>query len=210
MKARRVGIVGVLAVAVTLGGEASTLVHAQSYGCNIQPNQAACKTGTGGTRVTGNTGKKTGSGAGGNNANGSGNGGSNGNGNGNGAGGSNGNGNGNGAGGSNGKGKGKGAGGANAGGANANGSSPMPGKGLPVTGFGGTSQDLGASPRVAAAGTQPVVVGLASSHTGQTVTALPATGGGGTPTNPMTPWPALLATALAILGLGVRRAARFL
>ena len=91
-------------------------------------------------------------------------------------------------------------------GAGANGSSPIPSHGLPVTGFGGTAQDLGASPRASAAGTQAVVVGLASSRSSKGVTALPATGGG-LPSQPQSPLLAFLACGLAVLGLGLRKVA---
>jgi hypothetical protein len=97
--------------------------------------------------------------------------------------------------------------GANAKGAGANGSSPSPAQGLPVTGYGGTAQDLGASPRTAAAGIQPVVAGLASFPSAARVAALPATGGGGIPSQPSSPVLALLAAGLAVLGLGLRKVA---
>lgn len=224
--------IAVLAVVLALGGATSTSFAAgpqraaqQAYGCTIDPK--SCQTGVAGTRVIGgsvdnpgtpggagnpggfgstpgtgknpgyakgtrskggakgsrNTGKGSGSGYGkGANALGAG---ANGNG-------KNGKGN-------NGK-------GANGLGAGANGSSPVPTHGLPVTGFGGTAQDLGASPRASAAGTQPVVVGLASLKGSKGVTSLPATGGG-MPSQPGSPLPLFLACVLAALGLGLRKVA---
>jgi hypothetical protein len=107
----------------------------------------------------------------------------------------------------NGKGTGtNGTNGKSAAGAGANGSSPVPGQSLPVTGFGGTADNVSASPRASAAGSQPVVVGLASSPSSQRVTALPATGGG-VPSQPASPLLALIAAGLAALGLGLRKVA---
>jgi hypothetical protein len=191
---------------MALGGATSTLASThsrasapKSYSCQINPNQPKCKKGTGGTRVTGGA---NGSGVGGTRSKGGTNGKRKSNARANGKSGAGTNGRGaNGAGAN-----GAGANGAGANGAGANGSSPVPGQSLPVTGYGGTAQDLGASPRTAAAGTQPVVVGLASSPSSQRVTALPATGGG-VPSQPTSPLLALIACGLAVLGLGLRTAA---
>jgi hypothetical protein len=193
MNPKKRGSIAILSAIVALGGATSTTLasthpHAvanKSYSCSENVNQPKCKNkGVGGTRVTGGT-------TGGTRV----------------SGGTNGNGKGTGAGGRSGAGaKGSGGNGAGANGAGANGSSPTPGQSLPVTGFGGTAQDVGASPRSAAAGSQPVVVGLASSPGSQRVTALPATGGG-VPSQPASPLLALIAAALAALGLGLRKVA---
>jgi hypothetical protein len=194
MNPKKRGSVAILSAIVALGGATSTLASthsrasaSKSYSCQINPHPAKCKKGVGGTRVTGGT-------TGGTRV----------------SGGANGNGKGTGAGGRSGAGTkgagGNGAGGAGANGAGANGSSPVPGQSLPVTGFGGTVQDLGASPRAAAAGNQPVVVGLASSPGSQRVTALPATGGG-VPSQPASPLLAFIACGLAVFGLGLRKVA---
>jgi hypothetical protein len=205
MNLKRYGSITVLSAVVALGGAtssslAATHPHAtakQSYGCTTNPNQKKCKTGVGGTRVTGGTGGKTGGtrasgGTGGKRA---------------GAGGKNGKNNGKNKGtGANALGAGANGKGTNGNGSGANGASPIPGNGLPVTGFGGTAEDLGASPRASAAGTQPVVVGLASVQGSQRVTSLPATGGG-MPSQPQSPLLAFLACGLAVLGLGLRKVA---
>jgi hypothetical protein len=195
MNSKKRGSIAILSAIVALGGATSTLasthsraVANQPYSCALRPNQTKCQTGTGGTRVTGGT---KGSGTGGTRV----------------SGGANGKGTGkNGANGKSGAGANANGAGANANGAGANGSSPVPAKGNPVTGYGGTAQDLGASPRSAAAGTQPVVVGLASAPSSQRVAALPATGGG-VPSQPASPWLAFLACGLAVLGLGMRKVA---
>jgi hypothetical protein len=191
MNLKKRGSVAILSAIVALGGATSTLASthsgasaSKSYSCQINPHPAKCKKGVGGTRVTGGT-------TGGTRV----------------SGGAKGNGKGTGAGGRSGAGaKGTGGNGAGVGGAGANGSSPIPGQSLPVTGFGGTTQDVGASPRAAAAGSQPVVVGLASSPGSQRVTALPATGGG-VPSQPASPLLAFIACGLAVFGLGLRKVA---
>jgi hypothetical protein len=215
MSPKKRGSIAILSAILALGGATSTLAsthsHAvakQSYSCAIAPNQQKCKSGTGGTRVTGGAGgsavggTRSKAGAGGSAVSGTrSKGGTSGKRTGNARG------NGRSGAGANGAGKsGAGANGAGANGAGANGSSPVPGQSLPVTGYGGTAQDLGASPRTAAAGTQPVVVGLASSPSLQRVTALPATGGG-VPSQPASPLLALIACGLAVLGLGLRKVA---
>lgn len=228
--------VGLAGVAYTTPASAHTHAAApKPYGCDIDPNQKKCETGVGGTRVTGGTigqpggttggtgvtggttGQTGGTGAtggttgqtggqtGGTRATGGTNGQTGGT-----HGGSSGAGSGtNGAPGKPGTGAhvgGVGANGAPARGAGANGSSPIPGQSLPATGFGGTTQELGASPRAAAAGTQPVVIGLTSAPRSQRVTALPATGGG-VPSQPASPLLAFIACGLAVLGLGLRKLA---
>jgi hypothetical protein len=200
MNLKRYGSIAALSAVVAVGGTpsislAATHPHAAAqvpYGCTIHPNKANCKTGVGGTRVTGgangNKGKTGGTRSGGATGKGT---------------------TGNGTNGQRGKGAnalGAGANGKGAKGAGANGSSPVPGNGLPVTGFGGTAQDLGASPRASAAGTQAVVVGLASFRSSKGVTSLPATGGG-LPSQPLSPLLAFLACGLAVLGLGLRKVA---
>jgi hypothetical protein len=205
---KRRGSVAILSATVVLaGGAAITPASAHSlaapkpYGCSGKNPPKKCQTGTGGVRVTGGANGTAGT-TGGTRS----------------SGGASGTGKSGAAGksgaGANGKSganaKGAGANGANANGANPNGSSPAPARGLPVTGFGGSAQDLGASARTAAAGTQPVVAGLASSPSAARVAALPATGGGGIPSQPSSPLLAILAGALAALGLGLRKvAARF-
>jgi hypothetical protein len=203
---KRRGSVAILSAIVGFAG-AATITPAAAhtlaapkvpYGCVIHPNPNNCKTGTGGVRATGGAGGTTGT-TGGTRS----------------SGGAKGTGklgaagkSGAGANGKNGaNAKGAGANGANANGANPNGSSPAPARGLPVTGFGGSAQDLGATARTAAAGTQPVIVGLASSPSAARVAALPATGGGGMPSQPSSPVLAILAGALAVLGLGLRKVA---
>ncbi|HEX6507927.1 MAG TPA: hypothetical protein VF221_09870 [Chloroflexota bacterium] len=215
MNRRKHGSIVILSAVVALGGSAAAkpafaqraAASPKPYSCQIDPSQPKCKnTGkTGGTRVTGGaTGKKSGKTGGAR------------------IGGANGRSGGTSGvrGGAGGKGK-SGAGGSRTGaggsksgsfagsGAGANGSSPIPGRGLPVTGYGGTAQDLGASPRASAAGTQPVVVGLASQTPAAStrIVALPATGGG-SPSQPASPLLALLAAALAAVGVGLRTAVR--
>jgi hypothetical protein len=190
MNSKKRGSIAILSAIVALGGAAS--ITPASAHTRAVPKAPTCYTppcnGTGGTRVTGGT---KGSGTGGTRV----------------SGGANGKGTGKtGANGKSGAGANANGAGANANGAGANGSSPVPAKGNPVTGYGGTAQDLGASPRTAAAGTQPVVVGLASAPSSQRVAALPATGGG-VPSQPASPWLAFLACGLAVLGLGMRKVA---
>jgi hypothetical protein len=197
MNLKRYGSIAALSAVVALGGVPSISLAAMhphavaqvSYGCTIHPNRANCKTGVGGTRVTGgangNKGKTGGTRSGGATGKGA---------------------TGNGTNGRRGNGANALGAGANGKGAGANGSSPVPGKGLPITGFGGTAQDLGASPRASAAGTQAVVVGLASFRSSKSVKSLPATGGG-MPSQPVSPLLAFLACGLAVLGLGLRKAA---
>jgi hypothetical protein len=204
MNSKKRGSIAILSAIVALGGVAS--ITPASAHTRAVPKAPTCYTppcnGIGGTRVTGGT---KGSGTGGTRVTGgtkgSGTGGTRV------SGGANGKGTGkNGANGKSGAGANANGAGANANGAGANGSSPVPAKGNPVTGYGGTAQDLGASPRSAAAGTQPVVVGLASAPSSQRVAALPATGGG-VPSQPASPWLAFLACGLAVLGLGMRKVA---
>lgn len=219
MKLGRCGPIALLSAIVALGGATSTLAatrdHAvahrpKSYGCDINPNKGICKYGVSGIRVAGSPGAaipppvttggtggtRTGKGGTGGKRTGKGsrNGGKTGNGSGSGS-----------KTGSGGQGNGKNGGnGGNALGTATNGSSPIPVRGIPVTGFGGTAQDLGASPRASVAGAQPVVVGLAAPTGSQRILALPATGGGD-PSQPGSPLPAFLAFGLALLGLGLRR-----
>ncbi|HEY8687412.1 MAG TPA: hypothetical protein VIO57_17565 [Chloroflexota bacterium] len=205
---KRYGSMAALSVVVALGvGTSTTLAstHPRAvaqlpYGCTIHPNASNCKTGTGGTRVTGgatgtkgktggtrSSGGTTGKRAGASGTNGKRGSGAN-------------------ALGAGANGKGANGKGANGKGAGANGSSPVPSRGVPITGFGGTAQDFGVSPRASAAGTQPVVVGLASSPGSQHVSSLPATGGG-SPTQPQLPVVPILACGLVMLGLGLRKVA---
>lgn len=108
-------------------------------------------------------------------------------------------------GGSNGNGAGSGSGAKGAKGPK--GSKPVLGQGSPSTGYGGTAQDRGSSPRAGAAGSQAVVTGLASNSSSQHIVALPATGGG-VPSQPQSPVLAFLACGLAALGLGLRKVAQ--